>query len=504
MQEIRLAVETRQANKWFFIFCFFYLLAWTLQPSLIRTNVPFDAVEGVAWGNLWLFGYEKHPPLAAWLTACFTDVCSTVGWPIYLLSQLSVVTCFWAMWRLAKKVLMPWQALIAVVMLSGVYYYNISAAQFNPNTLMLATWALTSLCFYNALQEQKIYQWLLVGIFSGLAMMTKYQSLLLFLTMLVVLIGTEAGRKSFRKLGVYLAFLTGFLIWLPNLIWLAQHDFIAITYASSQMERKVLKHVPKIINHLYQPTRFLIEQLGAALPALLLLTPFYFGRKQSLAIDDFNKRFFLLIGLSPLAITLLIALFTGRSLYALWAYPFLSFLGILVIMWLQPAVTNQQLRRFAILVVALSVTLLAGRSLFLMYDPYISHKTTANNFPGQAIANAVSQYWHQHYQQPLPYVAGDHTVVIHSAAYSKEHPRPYYFDDSGDPSPWIDENQVRIKGAVFVMRINEQQAVDNPVVKRMLSKYPQIHDQQIVEIPVQTKAKFPPIRLWMGILPASS
>src|SRR5579871_6095602 len=125
----------------FFIVCLIHLLVWTVLPAIMIHNPPTDSLEGLVWGRLWQWGYPKHPFLAPWLTAFFTDLFHVVGWPIYLIAQLSCIACFWGVWFLAKQLLRPWQALIAAMLLTTVQYYNISAYIFDPNVLMLPMWA---------------------------------------------------------------------------------------------------------------------------------------------------------------------------------------------------------------------------------------------------------------------------------------------------------------------------------------------------------------------------
>lgn len=491
--------DTRKAQIWFFIFCFLQLVFWTLQPTLTRHNVPLDSAEGLAWGNMWLWGYSKHPPLAAWFTALFTRMGGTVGWPIYLLSQLSIVISFWAMWEIAKKFLPPWQALISIVLLSGIYYYNIASPQFNPNTLMLSTWALTTLAFYYALQQQKPWQWLLVGVFAGLAMLTKYEALLLFGAMFAVLITTHEGRKSFKHIYLYLAFLLAFLIWLPNLIWQAQHDFSALSYASDRFADNANQH-HHWIDNIYHPLRFLFEQLGAILPALILLLPFSRAPKIDLHLDAFKYKFLLFMGLGPVSIAMFISFCSGMWLDSQWAYSFLSFTGILLLVWLRPSVSKKSLHNFAILAMGLACILIIGRSTYLIYGPSVFHKTTRDVFPSQQIAMTLTQQWHKKINSPMPYIAANFPVAVNVSAYSPDKPIPYYFDGK-EKSPWINEADVRKKGAVFAMVISESSATKNSWVQQMLKQYPQIQDQQEFNFPLQTKVALPPIKVWVGILP---
>ena len=58
----------------FWAWCALHVLAWTIGPALMYSSVPRDTLEGITWGQMWQWGYEKHPPLAAWISALFTQV----------------------------------------------------------------------------------------------------------------------------------------------------------------------------------------------------------------------------------------------------------------------------------------------------------------------------------------------------------------------------------------------------------------------------------------------
>src|SRR5580658_2023883 len=124
-----------QAQRWLYVFIAVHLVIWTLVPAMVRYNLPLDAIEGTLWGHQLEWGYDKNPFLNAWLTALAVRLDGQSGWMIYLFSQLSVVICFWAVWQLAKKMVSPVYALIAVMLLEGVQYYHFHAIDFNDNTL---------------------------------------------------------------------------------------------------------------------------------------------------------------------------------------------------------------------------------------------------------------------------------------------------------------------------------------------------------------------------------
>lgn len=95
------------ANRWLSLFLCAHLLLWTLAPALLRYNLPLDAIEGTIWGHQLEWGYDKNPFLNGWLTALAVYFDRYSGWVIYLFSQICVVTGLWAVWRLAREMLLP-------------------------------------------------------------------------------------------------------------------------------------------------------------------------------------------------------------------------------------------------------------------------------------------------------------------------------------------------------------------------------------------------------------
>lgn len=489
------------ARKWFLFFCIAHFIVWILAPTLIYQNPPTDSLEGIAWGNLWLWGYEKHPFLAPWLSALATDVFAVVGWPIYFLSQLCVVACFWATWRLANKMLQPWQAFIAVVLLEGINYYNIQSAIFDPNVLMLPFWALLSLFFYKALLQRQFKDWLWVGLFAGLALVSKYESGLLFILLFVIMLITPEGRKSFKTWGIYAAIIIALLIFLPNFIWLYQHHFDAVNYAVAEMANKTV-HTSKLQQALQHTWLFIVEQIGNIAPLFLLYLPFYNSRKQQQTITHFTWRFILVLALGPTIFTVLLALFDNAQLVSRWSFPFFSLLPVLWLLWRKPEINVKKLKLFALLVLLWNIILLVGMVFYFLIWPLHTGKAEhSDTFPGKNIAMKVTQEWHNYYQTKLPYIAGTHHVVVNVAAFSSDKPIAY-FDWSLKESPWINEQQMQAKGAVFVFWLKNGE--NSPELIAIKKRFPSLQHESIVYFNRLTKAKVQPVAIWIAFLPPHS
>ena len=68
-----------------------------------------------------------------------------------------------AVWLLARDIVGPVQALIPVLALEGIHFYNFSAVKFAHDQMQLPVWALGALFFWRALTTGRAHHWLLTG-----------------------------------------------------------------------------------------------------------------------------------------------------------------------------------------------------------------------------------------------------------------------------------------------------------------------------------------------------
>ena len=88
--------------KIFYIFLLSHLILWTLVPSISNVNLPLDTIEALAWGSNLEWGFNKHPPLSAFLINIFYNLFGSNDWAYYLLSQICVIISFLFVWELSK------------------------------------------------------------------------------------------------------------------------------------------------------------------------------------------------------------------------------------------------------------------------------------------------------------------------------------------------------------------------------------------------------------------
>ena len=89
-------------NNAFYIFLVIHLVIWTAIPSLTNNNLPLDTIEALAWGSNLDWGFNKHPPMSAFLVEIFYQIFGAQDWAYYLLSQICIIISFFVILNLQK------------------------------------------------------------------------------------------------------------------------------------------------------------------------------------------------------------------------------------------------------------------------------------------------------------------------------------------------------------------------------------------------------------------
>ena len=99
---MKMALNKRNINNIFYIFVTTHLILWTVVPTITNSNLPLDTIEALAWGSNLEWGFNKHPPLSAFIVSIFYLIFGSNDWSYYLLSQICVVISFLIVWKLSK------------------------------------------------------------------------------------------------------------------------------------------------------------------------------------------------------------------------------------------------------------------------------------------------------------------------------------------------------------------------------------------------------------------
>lgn len=485
-------IRPHKVSHYFLLFCLIHTLVWTLLPLYFRSTLPADVAEGIAWGMQMQWGYHKHPPFTAWFLAFFAQMGGFAEWAIYLCSQMVVLVTFFSIWRLASWFLPALQAFMSVLLLEGVVFFNVKTDELTPDTMQTPVWALVMLIFYTALTRKKY--WPLVGFLCGIAVLTKYSAILLFIPMLVILLGTAEGRSQMKTWGPYVALLVFLLVIAPHVWWAWDHGFQAMNYASDSFQGD--RHVAvNIWGRLLNPLDTLGGILLTLIPLGIMLLAFHKQEKTAISLNHFQKVWLLVMGFGPLIVALIFSLATGIFIRHRWLTPCYLLMGLMAIAWIKPADSRfiPFLKIFAVVFVCIPMVRFGN----MMIKPYVlsNMKTHSYYLPVSKITDYVSNVWYEETGMPLSYVGGENYLTTFMNVYSKDNPRPL-LESNFAISPWIDAADFRKRGAMFVW-YNQ----DAGYGEKLKKEYPGLIVYPPKRFKLATKAFTQPLIVGIALLP---
>jgi 4-amino-4-deoxy-L-arabinose transferase-like glycosyltransferase len=376
-------IQPGKEKKIFYLLCLYHLIIWTLVPYFSNKNLPLDVIEALAWGQDFDLGYNKHPPLSAWIPGLLFKIFGNKDWVYYLLSQIFIVISFIFLWKLStfflkKKI----QILLCVLTIEGIAFYTFETPQFNVNICQIPLWIGTIYFFLKSIKNNKIADWIFLGTFSALGFLTKYIFAYLLISLFFYLIYIFFIRKkiNFNFLYTVLIF---FLITAPHFQWLIRNDFTTIYYA---LKRGGLNEF-NIYNHLLNPFKFLMSQILILLPFLLLIYLLIKKIKIKLPFDNQKFIFLLFSFLLPFFLILITSMVTGSRIRTMWMIPFYSLVGVFFIFLYQDSINLKKLKSFNILLI---IFLIISPTLYSLRSIYNDSRT---GYEGKKIALQIEKDW---------------------------------------------------------------------------------------------------------------
>jgi 4-amino-4-deoxy-L-arabinose transferase-like glycosyltransferase len=423
-----------------------HFVVWTVLPTLLYANLPLDLIEALTYGREWQLGSDKLPPLPWWLIEIMYR---TFGVDIayYATAQVTIIITFALVFATARPLLGATGALLAVLIIDGLHYFQYTAAKFNHDVIQLPFWALAGYAFHAALKRKFLTDWLLLGLAVGGALWAKYFVALLVVPYALFLLFDRDARRALATPGPYLALVVAAIVITPNLVWLFQHDFSTFAYGEARAAT-----VRGWFDHFVHPAMFAVSQIFFLIPSFFIASPLLYPRPrvdQRIAVDAFDRRIVTLIALGPGISTIALSAISGRGAVAMWGYPLWLFLGLWIVMVVAPQLTAERVNRvvgaWAFVFAVLAIAFVVNYSVL----PLIDHRYRAVFYPGDTLAAALTQRFHAATGRKLTYVIGSMWDGGNLAHYSTDQPH-VLIDGRLRRAPWIDMNDLRAKGAMLV------------------------------------------------------
>jgi len=420
-----------------------YGLAWTVLPAVLAPSFPLDVVEGIAWGHEWQWGYYKHPPLPAWLLYPAYQGLGRFG--PYLLSQLSILLALSYVYRLSRQWLDAPRAALAAALPYAIYYYGWPTLEFNHNIAQIPVWAALAWHAQNAALRQRGRDWVWLGAWAGVAVLTKYSTGVLLLCLAVFFL-LKPQRGLWRGVGPWLALGVATAVAAPHLLWLWHHDALPLTYLAARSQQT------DSLAALQSALAFVGAQVLAHVPLLLVAllagVRVWDWRVRQLPAE--GRTWLLTVSVAPAVLTVGVALLGGATLHDMWGTPMWNFSGLLLLAGL-PAMTQRQSRTLWRGLGVWMVLITTLMSAYLALGQSWRGRASRMDWPSRAMTQQAQHTWRALSSCPLRVVAGESWEAAQAAI--GQVPMASILI-AGDPrfSPWITSDRLQHQGALLVWR----------------------------------------------------
>ena len=400
----------------FNLFLFTHLFVWTFVPFVSNVNLPLDVIEALAWASDLNWGFEKHPPLSAFFIEIFYQIFGRQDWAYYLLSQIFIIFSFVIIFKLAKEFLKnDSYALLSVLLLEGIYFYNFTSPEFNVNICQIPFWTLTVYYSWQCLKNDKIQNWVLLGLFAALGVLSKYLFIFLLVGVVFFFIFKLKKNKKFNY-KYFIPVLVFLLILTPHFIWLIENDFKTVSYG---LKRTSLEN-SNFLNHFLYPLKFMLKQIGILIPffALLSLIILKFKFKFKFNFRDEKLIFLISLTIVPILLMSLTSLIFGANIRTMWMTPFYLFFGLLFIYIFKSKINLNYLKRFMIIFLFIFII---SPATYLYTS--LSKNDKRTDFPGKEIARLVQDRWDKNFTNTITIVVGDEWLGGNLSYHLQSRPR---------------------------------------------------------------------------------
>lgn len=315
----------------------YFLLNIALRLALPHT-LDLDEAEQSFFSQYLLAGYNEQPPFYNWMQYA---VVSVTGISMAAISVPKNILLFasYLFYGLAAREVLKSRALAAVAMLSLITLPQVgflAQRELTHTVALLFATALFLFGFFRTLRRPTLGSYLVIGIATGIGMISKYNFVILPFAALVAVLPDREWRSRLFDWRLLPAAVLAILIVLPHALWLPDN---LVRASTSTLERMTAKNeaaagLPRIGQGLLS---FVIAVLGfTALPIVLIAAAFRRDFFRALSSSSPMIRVIeRMMAVSLLAVVSLVLFFGASDIHERWLDPFLLILPMYLFLKLE-------------------------------------------------------------------------------------------------------------------------------------------------------------------------
>ncbi|MGD0531872.1 MAG: glycosyltransferase family 39 protein [Methyloceanibacter sp.] len=432
-----------------------FVTIWTLYSvvSAAPASIHNDMAEAYVWGREFRLGYFQHPPFWAWIAGVWFELFPRADWAFSLLSTLNAGLGLLGSWMLIGDFAEGNRRLAATALLLLTPFYTFLALKYNANSIFLSLWPWTMHFFLRSIENRRVVDAILFGLFIGLAMLSKYFALILAATCLIAALAHPKRRAYFASASPYASFLVAAVLFAPHVWWLARNDAPPLHYFISKTGFGLPTAILSAFGLLVGVVAF-----HSIVIALISITVDFRPRRLLGTVrsrwQDPRFRVLAILALLPLCLTILAAVLFHLMPSTNMTIGIFSLVPLFLLELADSREDRQLYRRSCALAVYLTIAAIVLSPAIAIVKFSLA---SDNNYiePRKELAQEATQIWHEVTGSPLQFVGGSQRYENAVAFYSPDRPHGFIHLDF-NRAPWVTSEDLTRSGFLAICEANDQ------------------------------------------------
>jgi 4-amino-4-deoxy-L-arabinose transferase-like glycosyltransferase len=279
---------------------------------LYPVDLSPDEAQYWYWAQSLDWGYFSKPPLVAWAIAATTSLCGNAEGCVRLSSPVFQFGTSLFILAVGSRLFSARIGLWSAVVFATLPGLSVAAVTVSTDTPLLFCWSAALYALTRVLEKDDLRWWALLGIAIGLGMMAKYAMGFFVLSLAFLVTVDGKARAAFLTRGAAIAALLATVIFIPNVIWNARHDFVTLAHTEANA------NIGASLFHPAALAEFLMSQFGVFGPILFAALIWLVVRRARLLWKS-DCRLLFLFAAPPLVVMTALSILSRAN--ANWAAP---------------------------------------------------------------------------------------------------------------------------------------------------------------------------------------
>lgn len=264
---------------------FSYLLVLVVALFIYREAVTvlnpiplfYDEAYYLGWAQSLEWGYYSKPPMVGWFIHLTTALFGNAGWAVKLAAPVLYSLSALLIFSISRELFNEKAALYAAAIFILMPMVSFNSLFITTDATQVFFWTLAMFCFFKAIKSNAWCWWLAAGVIGGCGLLSKYTFIFLPAGFLLYALWSQQARALLCNGRFWVACSLALLLFIPNLIWNAQHDFISFQHTAE------ISHLSDSWFHFNKLLEFWIGQLAVLGPVFLVMLFVYACKQKTIS-----------------------------------------------------------------------------------------------------------------------------------------------------------------------------------------------------------------------------